>query len=80
MIKTTWSSIKTVKNTTGNTILYSIEKEYVSNDPNIADIDRYYIRIQDGIEDFFCFITIENPANADQQDFEANYKSNAIET
>jgi hypothetical protein len=80
MIKTTWNSIKNIKSATNNNIYYSIENEYYSNDPNIPDKNRYYIIIQDVVDRFYCFITIENPVNTNQEDFENNYKPNAIET
>lgn len=78
--KTTWDSIKNIKNNTSNNLFFSVEKEYYSNDSEVPDVDRYYIRIQDGIDEFYTFIIIETPPNADQLDFEDNYKSNAIET
>jgi hypothetical protein len=78
--KTNWSSIKSIKESNSNTLLYSIESEYCSDDPNVEDANRYYIRIQDSVDDFYTFITIKTPPSADQQDFETNYKSNAIET
>jgi hypothetical protein len=78
--KTTWSSVKNIKDTTSNNLFYSVENQYCSDDPNLPDKNRYYIRIQNGIDEFYCFITIDSPANTDQQDFEDNYKANAIQT
>lgn len=78
--KTIWNSIKNIKTSTNSQLFFSIEKEYCSNDSNIPDLNRYYIRIQDGIDEFYTFIIIDDPANTDQADFETNYKPSAIET
>jgi hypothetical protein len=78
--KTTWNSIKNINTETNNKLFYSVENKHCSNDLTMLDIERYYIRIQDGINEFYCFVTIESPASTDQADFEDNYKSTAIET
>ncbi len=80
MIETTWANIKAIKASNNNLLFYSEENMYSSNDPNITDINRYYIRMQDGIEEYYTFICIEDPRCGDQIDFEDNYKSSAIET
>lgn len=58
---------------------YSTENAYASNDPNVPDVDRYYIRqeIQAGVN-IFCFI--DKDGSVDQIDWEDKYKSGGIET
>ena len=37
-----WNSFKSIKDQSGNTIFYSVENEYYSNDPNVNNIQRYF--------------------------------------
>ena len=78
MIKTNWNSIKAIKESNSNVIFYAQEAEYRSNSTSIEDRDRYRIMIQDGIMEYEACITIENPGNSEQIDFEDNYKALAI--
>ncbi len=80
--KTNWSAIKQIKNDNpGETITYSVEYEYISNDPNVDDKKRYFVRIILNTIEYTCLIAKEDtaPVGSDQEDFENNYKSNAIE-
>lgn len=79
MIKTSWDGIKNIKIENNKSIFYSIAAYYRSNNPSIADVDKYYITIQDGMQIYYTDIIINAPANDDQLDFETNYKSTSIE-
>ena len=73
-----WNSFKSIKDQSGNTIFYSVENEYYSNDPNVNNIQRYF-NYKTSKKNNGDFISIETPRNSDQADYEDNYKSNAIE-
>lgn len=55
-------------------------KTYITNKAKLRYIDRetfYLISYKDDDSTFQCSILIEDPANADQDDFETNYKEDA---
>lgn len=58
---------------------YSTENYYTSNDPNISNIDRYYIR-QEIVAGVDNETYIKKDGNSDQIDFETNYKPKGIQT
>jgi len=78
IIKVEWEQFKTCKDSTGNLIFYHVENEYSSNDPNIDDIQRYFLEMTINSDTLNCFLTMTTPKNADQIDFENNYKDQAI--
>lgn len=79
IVNVNWSSFKSVKDQSGGFIFYSVENKYASNDPSIPNVDRYFLEMSNNSDTLECCITISNPRNADQIDFEDNYKSGAIE-
>lgn len=76
-----WNSMKNcIDNNPGLTYYWSIENDICSNDPNIQDYDRYWIRLKIDDQENDCFIRMESPPSADQTDWEDNYKSGGVET
>jgi hypothetical protein len=57
---------------------YSVENEYSSNDPNVSDIQRYFIKqeLVPGVENH-TFISMDG--GPDEIEFENNYKSYGIQ-
>jgi len=83
VLRVNWSALKATKdNNPTSDVYYSMENEHTSNDPNIPDTVRYFLEITVQGAIYQCFVAkVANPATgSDQEDFEDNYKPNAIET
>lgn len=73
-----WSAFKTTVDNNLSTIYYIIENHYNSSDPNVTNIDRYFLNTSVSAITYDTCIIIETPASVDQLDFEDNYLPNAI--
>lgn len=81
IMKLSWSAFKATKDANpSETIYYEEELEYHSNDPYVADIERYFLDVTVGSTSYQCFVPkTGTPAQgSDEEDWVDNYKSSAV--
>jgi hypothetical protein len=77
MIKSSWPGVKAIRAENNTLLKYSVEAEYRAENP-AYNRDRYFIITPNGVDEFYCFISIESPRNSEQADFEDNFKADAV--